>query len=67
MVYSLLALTVPQIIVVAVCAAVGLALIIVAIVGIARSSKRHAEAGQLPLAGETAASEKNPCTYCVQS
>ena len=60
MVYSLLALTVPQIIVVAVCAAVGLALIIVAIVGIARSSKRHAEAGQLPLAGKAAASEKNP-------
>lgn len=60
MVYSLLALTVPQIIVVAVCAAVGLALIIVAIVGIARSSKRHAEAGQLPLAGKAAASEQIP-------
>ena len=60
MVYSLLALTVPQIIVVAVCAAVGLALIIVAIVGIARSSKRHAEAGQRPLAGKAAASEQIP-------
>ena len=60
MVYSLLALTVPQIILVAVCAAVGLALIIVAIVGIARSSKRHAEAGQLPLAGKAAASEQIP-------